>query len=64
MAVIKDKVEIERFLRHLKLWPLEDGIHSIRGPPHLLDWSDQEAEVDEHDWDAVDELLADEDWAA
>jgi len=60
VAAVQDKGEIERFLRHVKLWPETTDIVAIRGPPELFDV----AEVDELEpWDQHDEPPA-EDWAA
>jgi len=65
IAAVQDKIEIERFLRHLHLWPDEGEILSVRGPPELWDF---EASERADAWGEVYELEAqmayDEDWAA
>ena len=43
IAAVQDRAEIERFLRHLQLWPDSEDITAIRGPPALLDPPDDEA---------------------
>lgn len=59
VAAVQDAGEIERFLRHLALWPDTGDIVAIRGPPDLM-----EPPVDGPEpWDESDPLPAD-DWAA
>ena len=65
IAAVQHELEIERFLRHLHLWPDEGEILSVRGPPELWDFEPAErAEA----WDEVYEMEAqiayDEEWAA
>ena len=48
IAAVQDKIEIERFLRHLHLWPDAGEILSVRGPPALWDF---EAAEREDAWD-------------
>jgi hypothetical protein len=59
VAAVQDKGEIERFLRHVKLWPETLDIVAIRGPQELF----ESAEVEPAPWDHHDEPPA-EDWAA
>jgi len=40
LAAVKKKTEIERFLRHLHLWPGAGDVISVRGPPELFDFED------------------------
>jgi len=65
IAAVQHELEIERFLRHLHLWPDEGEILSVRGPPELWDF---EAAERAEAWDEVYEMEAqiayDEDWAA
>jgi hypothetical protein len=44
---VPDKGEIERFLRHVQLWPETLDIVAIRGPPALF----ESAEVEPAPWD-------------
>jgi hypothetical protein len=59
VAAVQDKGEIERFLRHVKLWPETLDIVTIRGPPDLFESADDAAAA----WDQHDEPPP-EDWAA
>jgi hypothetical protein len=59
VAAVQDNGEIERFLRHVKLWPEALDIVAIRGPPELF----ESAEDEPAPWDQHDEPPA-EDWAA
>ena len=66
LAAVQKKVEIERFLRHLHLWPGAGDVISVRGPPELFDFTELERQ---EDWDDFYETLAQskahaEDWAA
>jgi hypothetical protein len=58
VAAVQDKGEIERFLRHVKLWPEPLELVVIRGPPELFIAEEGEAAP----WDQHDEPPA-EDWA-
>jgi hypothetical protein len=58
VAAVQHKGEIERFLRHVRLWPETLDIMAIRGPPEVFESSQDEPEP----WDQHDETPA-EDWA-
>jgi len=55
IAAVQDPAEIRRFLAHLGLLREPGEIVAIRGPPEDFEPPDE--------WDALDELTAD-DWAA
>jgi len=66
LAAVQKKTEIERFLRHLHLWPGAGDVISVRGPPELFDFTELDRQ---EDWDDFYETLAQskahaEDWAA
>lgn len=60
VAAVQDRGQIERFLRHLDLWPEATPITEIRGPPELFELPEVEPtetqdEIDEppaNDWTA------------
>ena len=53
VAAVQDRVQIERFLRHLGLWPECEDIVAIRGPPDEFDVQDDEPGAE---WDGIDDL--------
>ena len=52
IAAVQDKAQVERFLRHLGLWPDCDDIVAIRGPPDEFDGPDDEPGAP---WDGIDD---------
>lgn len=52
---MQKKTEVERFLRHLHLWPGSGDINSIRGPPELFDFDEVQRQSD---WDDFYEMEA------
>ena len=65
LAVVQKKVEIERFLRHLHLWPGAGDVLSVCGPPELFDFAEIELESNWNDfYDLQSKQAADADWAA
>ncbi len=57
VATIHNPREIERFLRHLKLWPSpDDDLVAIRGPPEDVYPPDEEPEP------SVDQVWDDDSW--
>lgn len=65
LAAVQKKTEIERFLRHLHLWPDQGQVLSVRGPPELFDLQEIERESDWDDfYDLASKQAADADWAA
>lgn len=69
LAAVQKKTEVERFLRHLHLWPGAGDVVSVTGPPELFDLEEIEAELErESAWDDYYDLKAQEaaeaDWAA
>ena len=66
IVAVQKRSEIERFLRHLKLWPTADDVVSVHGPPEVFDFEEleREAEWDEF-YESQAQLQADaDDWAA
>ncbi len=62
IAAILDKGQVERILRHVKLWPTKDvNIVAIRGPPHSFDDAIDDAPGEQ--FDGVDDRV-EADWAA
>lgn len=51
IAAVRDQKQIERFLRHLQLWPESGDIVAICGPPELF----AVLEVESHDpWEEIE----------
>ena len=42
IAAVQEKAQVERFLRHLGLWPDAEDIVAIRGPPDDMDYPDDD----------------------
>lgn len=66
IAAVRNPKEVERFLRHLHLWPGSGDINCVRGPPELFDFDEQQRQSD---WDDVYEMEAqmkadEQNWAA
>ena len=66
IAAVKKKTEIERFLRHLKLWPEADEVVSVTGPPEAFDFDEIERQEEWDDfYESQEQITADaENWAA
>jgi len=60
VAAVQAAIEIERFLRHLHLWPESGDIRTICGPPELFAALDIEPPDPWEDFDAPQPL----DWVA
>ncbi len=65
LAAVQKKTEIERFLRHLHLWPGAGDVVSVTGPPKLFDLEQIERESAWEDYyDLKAKEAAEADWAA